>query len=79
MADDEYLALGRMRPDVERCWMCGSRLPISQMVADGGSACGNLRWYCLDVRGCTERWTTRVATPDSVGGGGTAAATQAGL
>ena len=79
MADDENLAFGRMRPSVERCWMCGSRLPVAQMVADGGNACGSLRWYCLDVRGCTERWTARVAPPDSARGGDTAAATQAGL
>ena len=65
MANDEYLAMGRLRPAVEPCWMCGIRLPVSQMVADGGSACGNLRWYCFDVRGCTERWTTRTARPVS--------------
>jgi hypothetical protein len=29
------------------------------MVADGGSACLDLRWYCLDTLGCTERWTSR--------------------
>lgn len=29
------------------------------MLADGGSACTNVRWYCLDTAGCTERWTTR--------------------
>jgi hypothetical protein len=48
--------------------MCGTRLPVAQMVADGGSACKNLRWYCLNVRVCTERWTTR-ATPDPGRGG----------
>jgi hypothetical protein len=50
--------------------MCGTRLPVTQMVADGGSACGDLRWYCLSVRECTARWTTRAAKPDSGHGGG---------
>lgn len=67
MADHEHLSLARSRPAVECCWMCGIRLPVTQMVADGDSACNNLRWYCLDVRGCTERWTTRATLPNSVG------------
>lgn len=58
MADHESLFTAQPRPGVERCWMCGVRLPVSQMMADGGDACGNVRWYCRDVRGCTERWTT---------------------
>jgi hypothetical protein len=45
----------------ESCWMCGIRLPTSQMVPDGGHACPDLRWYCLDTRACTERWTARPA------------------
>ncbi len=45
----------------ESCWMCGMRLPASQMVPDGGHACADLRWYCLDTRACTERWTSRSA------------------
>jgi hypothetical protein len=65
MADYEQLALGRARPAVEPCWMCGIRLPVTQMLADGGSACGSVRWYCLDVRECTERWTRRPAMADS--------------
>lgn len=65
MADDEYLAISRLQHSAEPCWMCGIRLPATQMVADGGSACGSIRWYCLDVRGCTDRWTTRPAKPDS--------------
>jgi hypothetical protein len=36
------------------------------MVADGGSACADLRWYCLDMRGCTERWTSRSARPADI-------------
>jgi hypothetical protein len=31
------------------------------MVADGGSACPDLRWYCRDTAGCTERWTSHPA------------------
>lgn len=46
---------------VRSCWMCGIRMPADQMVADGGSACADLRWYCLDTWGCTERWTSRSA------------------
>jgi hypothetical protein len=58
-ADYEYLPAARPQPAVEPCWMCGARLPVTQMVADGGSGCDSVRWYCADVRGCTERWTTR--------------------
>lgn len=46
---------------VKSCWMCGIRLPASQMVADGGSACLDVRWYCSDMWGCTRRWTSRSA------------------
>lgn len=71
---------------VRSCWMCGIRLPADQMVADGGSACADLRWYCLDTWGCTERWTSRSArlvairpgtaeTPEQRGGQGTGAGT----
>jgi len=48
---------------VRSCWICGIRLPAEQMVADGGSACADVRWYCRDMRGCTERWTSHPATP----------------
>jgi len=44
---------------VQPCWLCGIRLPADHMMADGGSACADVRWYCLDKRGCTERWTAR--------------------
>ena len=43
------------------CWLCGIRLPADQMMADGGSACHDLRWYCRDTQACTERWTSRPA------------------
>ena len=45
------------------CWICGIRLPADHMVADGGSACLDLRWYCRDTWACTERWTSRPARP----------------
>jgi hypothetical protein len=51
------------------CWMCGIRLPADQMVADGGSASLDLRWYCQDTRACTERWTSRSARPAAIGQG----------
>jgi hypothetical protein len=41
--------------------MCGIRLPADQMMADGGSACPDLRWYCRDTWGCTRRWTAHSA------------------
>ena len=44
------------------CWMCGTRLYPGLLVADGGSACADVRWYCLDMRACTERWTSRLAS-----------------
>jgi hypothetical protein len=36
------------------------------MVADGGSACADIRWYCRDMRACTERWTAHPAAPAEV-------------
>jgi hypothetical protein len=70
MADHELWTFAPAGPAVvESCWMCGIRLPASRMVADGTSACTDVRWYCLDVRGCTERWTTRSAKPADNGQG----------
>lgn len=51
---------------VETCWLCGTRLPADHMVADGGSACSDVRWYCVDTRSCTERWTARWAQPSGL-------------
>lgn len=48
--------------EVKSCWLCGIRLAAHHMVADGGSACADVRWYCLDTRGCTERWTSHQAS-----------------
>ena len=52
---------GAASAQVRSCWMCGIRLPASQMVADGGSACHDVRWYCRDTWGCTRRWTSHSA------------------
>jgi hypothetical protein len=58
MAGPRQPDLAQERRDrVERCWLCGIRLPVAQMVPDGGSACNDVRWYCRDLRACTGRWT----------------------
>jgi hypothetical protein len=49
------------RTAVVSCSLCGIRLPVAQMVADGGTACADLRWYCRDIGECTQRWTARSA------------------
>jgi hypothetical protein len=64
MNDPETVAWIRQANN-ESCWMCGIRLRADQMVADGGSACSDVRWYCLDTRGCTQRWTTRLSAVPS--------------
>jgi hypothetical protein len=43
----------------ERCWLCGARLAVQMMVADGGSGCQDVRWYCRNTRVCTDRWTAQ--------------------
>ena len=48
---------------IRSCWICGIRMPAEHMVADGGSACADIRWYCRDMRACTERWTSHPAPP----------------
>jgi hypothetical protein len=49
----------RLRPlEVAQCSMCGTALPLGLLVADGGQACADIRWYCKDTQSCTERWTT---------------------
>jgi hypothetical protein len=45
-----------LRGDVVSCWMCGTHQHSSQMLADGGAACDDIRWYCKDPQACTERW-----------------------
>jgi len=58
---DHLIAVPAARNTVESCWMCGIRLPTDRLIADGGSACPDVRWYCQDSRACTERWTSRAA------------------
>jgi hypothetical protein len=49
----------RRRPlEVAQCSLCGIALPLGLLVPDGGQACADVRWYCKDAKGCTERWTT---------------------
>jgi hypothetical protein len=67
MPDQERLSYAPAGPGpVQPCWLCGIRLPADHMMADGGTACADVRWYCLDKRGCTERWTARAARPADV-------------
>lgn len=70
MAEYERLTIAKAGTAVVKsCWMCGVRLSAGQMMADGTSACTDIRWYCLDTRGCTERWTTRSAMSADSGPG----------
>jgi hypothetical protein len=41
----------------QACWLCGTHLPATAMLPDGGSACADVRWYCADTHSCTQRWT----------------------
>ena len=68
MAGEDHSSISLANPAVQSCWLCGTRLPAREMVADGGTACADLRWYCADTRRCTERWTSRWST--GVGGHG---------
>ena len=58
MAGEDHSIVSLANPVVQSCWLCGTRLPAREMVADGGPACADLRWYCADTRRCTERWTS---------------------
>jgi hypothetical protein len=51
---------------IRSCWMCGIRLPVRQLMADGGDACADVRWYCRDTWGCTRRWTSHPARPAAI-------------
>jgi hypothetical protein len=52
----------RRRPlEVAECSMCGVSHPLGLLVPDGSPACADIRWYCKDVKSCTERWTTALA------------------
>ena len=55
---------GGLRPlEVAGCSMCGVTLPLALLVPDGSQACADIRWYCKDVKSCTERWTTALQQP----------------
>ena len=54
--------------DVAQCTLCGIALPLGLLVPDGGEACADVRWYCKDAKGCTERWTTARPTPRALPG-----------
>jgi hypothetical protein len=45
---------------VAECCLCGIARPLGLLIPDGGGACADIRWYCKDVKSCTERWTTGV-------------------
>jgi hypothetical protein len=47
--------------EVAECSMCGVSHPLGLLVPDGSRACADIRWYCKDVKSCTERWTTALA------------------
>ncbi len=64
MADYEPSSAARAQLTIETCWMCGIRLPAYRMMPDGGSACATIRWYCVDVLSCTERWVSSRSAPD---------------
>lgn len=49
---------GARRAVIVSCWICGIRLQASKMVPDGGEWCDDIRWYCVDITGCTQRWMT---------------------
>jgi len=44
--------------EVAQCSLCGITRPLGLLVPDGGRACADIRWYCKDVKSCTERWST---------------------
>jgi hypothetical protein len=48
------------QPQSAQCSLCGIALPTGMMVPDGGQACADVRWYCKDVKSCTQRWTARL-------------------
>ena len=53
---------GSLRPlEVAECTMCGIERPLGLLVPDGSGACADVRWYCKDIKSCTERWTTAVS------------------
>jgi len=68
MPDEEHLSSAPAGTgSVQTCWLCGIRLPADHMMADGGGACADVRWYCLDKPACTGRWTSRATGPADIG------------
>jgi hypothetical protein len=54
----------RPRPlEVAECSMCGVTHPLGLLIPDGTAACADIRWYCKDVKSCTERWTAAMQQP----------------
>jgi hypothetical protein len=54
----------RLRPlEVAECSLCGAARPLGLLIPDGGSACDGVRWYCKDVKSCTERWVAARQAP----------------
>jgi len=62
MTDAQGDTLSQPSTDTETCWLCEARLPIRLLRPDGGAACSDLRWYCIDAQTCTQRWTDRGAS-----------------
>ncbi|HEY2551371.1 MAG TPA: hypothetical protein VGI64_12415 [Streptosporangiaceae bacterium] len=58
MAEERSSWAPSLPSQIRACWMCGTQLPSPQLIADGSAACSDIRWYCRDVRRCTERWTS---------------------
>ena len=62
MVDQQHATALQAGPTaVVPCWLCGIHLSAALMLADGGGACADVRWFCRDIQGCTERWTSRTA------------------
>ena len=58
--------------EVASCSLCGIVRPLGLLVPDGDRTAEDVRWYCKDVRSCTDRWTTALprrsaGRPDTFG------------
>jgi hypothetical protein len=66
LADSSTVGLGgnRLRPlEGAECSLCGVARPLGLLVPDGGQSCADVRWYCKDVKSCTERWMEAARAP----------------
>jgi len=43
--------------EVAPCSLCGVARPLGLLVPDSDPTSADVRWYCKDIRSCTERWT----------------------